>query len=182
MIYYSIPYDTNKNIGKYYNDFMKIIPNDDDYVCFVDGDTIFTTSDYGHLIQSAIEQNPDVGCFTAYTNRIGCDWQIAPHVDTDSNDINYHRKFGSQMSDVFGSTCLDVTNYSDKKLMSGFLFIIKKSTWAKIGCFVENGMLGVDNDLHRKLKKCGEKLYLIQGLYLYHWYRWPDPKNKNHLI
>ena len=95
MIYYSIPYSTEKNLGKYYNDFMKVLPNDDDFACFVDGDTIFSTPNYGHIIQSVVDENPEVKLFTCYTNRIGCKWQVAPGIDIDSNDMKYHRDFGN---------------------------------------------------------------------------------------
>ena len=36
MIYYTVPYDSNKNIGEYYNNFVDIVPNDNDYICFID--------------------------------------------------------------------------------------------------------------------------------------------------
>lgn len=178
MIYYSIPYDSNKNIGKYYNDFMSVLPNDDDYGCFVDADTIFTTPNYGHIIEKVIRENPTVGSFTATTNRVNCPWQIHPGVDVETNDVEYHRNFGKSVQDIFGSYCVDVT---DLQLMSGFFIVIRKDTWRKIGGFLEGGMLGVDNDFHLKIRKKREKMYMMKGIYLYHWYRWPNPKDKTHL-
>lgn len=182
MIYYSIPYSTEKNLGKYYNDFMKILPNPDDYACFVDADTIFTTPDFGHIIQKVVEENPSVGCFTCYTNRIGCKWQLLPGIDYDTNDIKYHRDLGKKIQTIFGTMCQDMTNVNKNEVMSGLLILLKKSVWEKIGGFVEKGMLGIDNDLHWKLQKHGEKIYIMNGIYLYHWYRWPNPKNKSHLL
>jgi GT2 family glycosyltransferase len=61
------------------------------------------------------------------------------------------------------------------------MILIQKRLWKKIGGFLENGMLGVDNDLHTKVIKSNEKLYLMRGVYLYHWYRWPNYKDKSHL-
>lgn len=182
MIYYSIPYSTEKNIGKYYNQFMNILPNDDDYACFVDGDTIFTTSNYGHIIEKVVNENPNIGCFTCYTNRIGCPWQVLPGIDKDNNDMKYHRDIGKQIQTIYDSICEDVTNVSDRQVMSGVLILLKKSTWKKIGGFEENGMLGIDNDLHRKIKRYNEKIYIMKGIYLFHWYRWPNSKNKTHLL
>jgi hypothetical protein len=185
VIYYSIPYNTEKNIGKYYNDFMEILPNDDDFACFVDGDTIFTTSNYGHIIQGVVNEHPDIGFFTCYTNRIGCPWQIAPGVDQETNDINYHRNFGLSLQTQYGTMCEDVTTVKINDisyLMSGVLILLQKKVWQKIGKFAENGMLGVDNDLHRKIQNNNEKLFIMKGVYLYHWYRWPDFKNTSHLI
>lgn len=182
MIYYSIPYSTEKNIGKYYNDFMRMLPEDDDYACFVDGDTIFTTPNYGSIIDQIVRENTEVGCFTCWTNRIGCKWQILPGVDYDNNDMKYHRDLGHNIQTIFGTICEDVTDMDNSQVMSGLLIILKKSVWKKIGGFKEGGMLGIDNDLHWKIKDFGERIYLMKGIYLYHWYRWPDPKNKLHLL
>jgi GT2 family glycosyltransferase len=179
MIYYSIPWSNEKSIGKYYNDFMNILPEETDFACFVDGDTIFTTPNYGLIIEKVVNENPEIGCFTCYTNRIGCRWQIAPGVDSDSNDMEYHRDFGKNLQIIFSTDCVDVTN---EELMSGVMILIKKSLWRKIGKFKEDKMLGIDNDLHIKIKNINEKIFLMKGMYLYHWYRWPNPKNKSHLI
>lgn len=81
MIYYGIPYDQDKNIGVYYNRFMSILPEETDFACFVDGDTIFTTPFYGKQIDEITKKNPDCGLFYAVTNRIGCPWQIAEGVN-----------------------------------------------------------------------------------------------------
>jgi len=181
MIYYTMPFDSTKNIGKYYNNFMDILPTDNDWACFADGDTLFTTYNYGTLIEKAIEENPTTSCFTCFTNRVNCPWQIAPGIDTASNDIMYHRNFGEKLKTIYGTRVLDVTNTPPQNLLSGFCFILKKSSWKTIGGFKE-GMLGVDNDLHRKLQKHGLKFLLIEGLYLYHWYRNGDANEKSHLI
>lgn len=182
MIYYSIPYSTEKNMGKYYNDFMKVLPKDEDFACFVDGDTIFTTSFYGHNIENIVKENPDVKCYTCYTNRVAYSDQIAPGVDTDSNDIEYHRKFGKIMETVYNTKCIDITEKKNGQFMSGCMILLQKGLWKKIGGFSEKGMLGVDNDLHKKIISANEKIYLMQGVYIYHWYRWPNYKNKSHLI
>ena len=61
------------------------------------------------------------------------------------------------------------------------LFIIKKSAWNKIGGCKSNGMLGVDNEIHMNIKKHGMKLYRIDGLYVYHWYRGGNKYDTSHL-
>ena len=179
MIYYSIPYNTNKNLGKYYNDFMKILPNNNDFACFVDGDTIFTTPNYGHIIEKIIEENKNIGCFTALTNRVFCTWQVVKGIDVNNNDMEYHRNFGKNIQEIYGTYCEDVTM---KTPMSGFLIVINKKTWKKIGGFKEDGMLGIDNDLHNKIRNYEEKMYMMKGVYLYHWYRYPNRNNISHLI
>jgi hypothetical protein len=182
MIYYTVPFDSSKNLGKYYNDFMKVLPNEDDWACIVDGDTIFTTPDYGLLVEKAISENPDADCFTAMTNRVGCQWQIAPGVDIHSDDIRYHRDFGKLLKTVYGHSVVDVTNKPKTQVMSGFFILLKKSSWQKFGGFKESGMLGIDNDLHWKIQKHKQKFYMIRGLYLYHWYRGGNAADKSHLL
>lgn len=177
-IYYTIPYNSDFNIGKYYNDFFNIIPNDDDYGCIVDADTIFTTPDYGTLIENVIARYPDVEAFTCYTNRVGCPWQVYNGVDVKSNDIEYHRNIGKKLYEENGTDCVDMTN---TQLFSGMFFIIKKSAWKKIGGAIEKGMLKVDNAIHQGIKNNGMKLFLMKGLYLYHWYRNGNKNDKAHL-
>jgi len=187
MIYYSIPYSIEKNLADYYNKFMEVLPSDDDYACFVDGDTIFTTSDYGHIIHEAVMAYPNIGCFTCYTNRVYNKKQVVSGIDYDSNDIIYHRKIGNSLKTVFGSTCVDITDPTVEKekprYLSGCLILIKKSLWRKINGFKNlNAMLGVDNELNKDIIAVGEKIYLMKGVYIYHWYRWPDIKNVSHLL
>jgi len=182
MIYYSTPYSTDKKLGKYYNSFMELLPKDDDFACFVDGDTIFTTPSYGHTIEKVIAENTKVSCFTCYTNRVACLEQIAPGVDTESNDINYHRNFGTTLENIYGSYCSDITVLKDGQYISGCMILLKKELWRKLDGFDESGMLGVDTNLHRKIRMAEEKIYLMHGVYIYHWYRWPNCTDKSHLV
>lgn len=177
-IYYTVPFDTAKNIGKYYNDFAKVVP-DDAYICFIDADTIFTTPDYGQLIAEVVNKHPQVDAFTCYTNRIGCSWQIAPGSDWENDDMKYHREFGKNLKEQYGTQCLDVTY---NKCMSGHFMLIKKSTWKAMGGCSEFGMLGIDNEIHKKIRRIGGTIYLMQGLYVYHWYRGGDKTDKAHLL
>ena len=110
MIYYSIPYSTQKNIGACYNSVMENLPNDKDFACFVDGDTIFTTSNFGDQISQVVGENPNVRFFTCYTNRIGYKQQIYPLVDKDNNDIEYHRELGKSLQEENGTKCIILPN------------------------------------------------------------------------
>lgn len=177
-IYYSIPFNSQKNIGMYYNEFINLLPNDNDYAAFFDADTIVTTPDYGCLIEQVIKEHPEYDMFTCYTNRVCCDWQVHPLVDRSSNNMMYHMNFGKQLKDLNGSKIIDVTNNS---LFSGMFFIVKKSAWKRIGGAITKGMLGVDNDIHKKIKKHGLKFGLITGMYVYHWYRNNNSNSINHL-
>ena len=180
MIYYSIPYSTNKNIGEYYNSVMEGLKNDDDFACFVDGDTIFTTPNFGDQIKDVVGRYPECGLFTCYTNRVGCDLQVYHGVDRNNNDMEYHRQIGRLLQDTYWDLCDDLSNPPKGTLISGMMILIRKSLWKKLGGF-KSGMLSVDNDIHLKCIQAKEPVYLMKGVYIYHWYRWPDYKNISHL-
>jgi GT2 family glycosyltransferase len=182
MIYYSNPYDLSKNIGKYNNEFLGMLPNNDDFACFTDGDTMFTTSDYGQQIYEVTQRYPDIRYFTCYTNRLGCKAQVLPGVDQDNNDMDYHKKMGKALQTIYGTQAKDITKLEENVYVSACMTMIRKDLWKKIGYFSEDGMLGIDNDYHKRILQLDEKIYLMLGVYIYHWYRWPNLKDKTHLI
>lgn len=177
-IFHVIPWNSEKNIGKSYNETMSIVKSND-WVCFIDGDAVHTSHFFGSRIEEVVNTNPSYSLFTCYTNRIGCDYQIAPGVDSKSNDQEYHRNFGEHLWKLNGTKVIDITN---KSPMSGVLLLIKKSSWEKVGGFKEEKMLTVDNDIHIKFTKAGFKSALMKGIYVQHWYRGENPNNKSHLL
>ena len=66
------PTSLTKDLAYAYNEVMNRV-NDDDWVCFLDHDAMFTTYDWYLQIEQAIKQNTDkdIGAYTCYTNRIG---------------------------------------------------------------------------------------------------------------
>lgn len=176
-VFHIIPWNSDKNIGKSYNESMSLV-NSDDWVCFLDGDAVHTTPFFGKRIEEVIDSNPEYSLFTCYTNRIGFPIQIAPGVNNETNDQKYHREFGENMWNQHGTSVLDVTK---KRYISGVLLLIKKNVWEKVGGFKTNDMLGVDNDIHMKVSHFGGKVGLMKGIYVQHWYRGGDISNINHL-
>lgn len=197
MIYYTSPYNTQKNIGVYYNYFVKSMYKDDDWVCFVDGDTIFLTEDYGDIIEQITNQNKEFKIFTCLTNRIGNPKQLVHNLDMniseenkqknnmvfDSDDIAEHRKIAKKIQEKYKSKVVDLdsilSNIYTDSLLSGVMILSQKKTLKKL-LFNESGMLGVDNEFHKKAKSQGLKIGLMQGVYIYHWYR-GGVKTTNHL-
>lgn len=176
-VYHCIPWNSEKLIGKSYNQFMNLISGND-WCCFLDGDAVHTSSFFGKRIESVIENNPDYSLLTCYTNRIGCPYQIAPNVDKKTNDQSYHRNFGENLWNSFGTQVVDITK---NQLLSGVLILIKKSMWEEVGGFKESGMLTVDNDIHEKFKKNNLKVGLMKGIYVQHWYRGGNINDTKHL-
>lgn len=180
MILYSIPFSTEKNIGAYYNYIMSTLQNDSDFACFVDADTIFTTSNFGDQILDVVKRYPECGLFTCYTNRVGFKKQIYPMIDMNNNDMQYHRDIGKSLQETYWNECEDLSYLKQNELISGMLLLVKKSLWKAVGGF-KSGMLSVDNDFHLKCIQNNEKVYLMKGVYIYHWYRWPNYSNTTHL-
>jgi GT2 family glycosyltransferase len=176
-VHFIIPWDSEKNIGKAYNEAMKMV-DENDWVCFIDGDVINTTTFFGQKIEEIIKSNPDYSVFTCYTNRVNRKYQIYNLDDWENNDMDYHRKIGENIWNKNGTSVIDITK---KKPLSGVMILISKKVWTKIGGFFEDKMFGIDNILHKKVKECGYKIGLMTGIYVYHWYRNGDKKNKFHL-
>jgi GT2 family glycosyltransferase len=176
-VFHVIPWNSYKNIGDSYNDTMVNVGSQD-WVCFLDGDAVHTTPFFGKHIEDVIRDNPDYDLLTCYTNRIGFPPQIAPGVDRKSNDQKYHRDFGSNMWDKYGTEVMDITKM---RFISGVLLLIRKDIWEKVGGFKNTEMLGVDNDIHMRVFKYGGKVGLMKGIYVQHWYRGGDINEINHL-
>ena len=176
MVKYSSPFRRDKNIGIYYNIEMdRLKPGE--WICFYDADAVFTTPDFGNQIEDCIMRYPACGFFPAKTNRVMCKWQLMDQLAWKSDDMNYHREQGKELQ-KYWDKCED---HTEDQLMSGFLMLIKKETWKKVGGFSEDGILGIDCKFHQSIIDHKEKLYLMKGVYLYHWYRGGDPQNKSHL-
>lgn len=182
MIYYSIPYSLSKNIGKAYNHECDRLPDDNDWICFTDGDARFVTPYYGHQLHSIIQRYPDCKLFTAVTNRVGTEYQCIPNM-WDVEEYDKHVKKGHQLYELYNTECEDITH---KEPLSGVVILIQKSEWKRVGGFKENGMLGIDNAIHKNVKEQGGKVMLMKGVYVFHYYRGGKrdrtPENKKHLL
>ena len=179
MIFFNIPWNTEKNIGKAYNSFMELLPSDDDFACFVDGDAVFLHPFFGKQLEDIVKAHPECGIFTATTNRLRCTWQRAGIWG--SNDIEVHRGVAKNLWEKYGTHCTEAPKIETKQLLGGVLILIKKSVWRKLGGF-KDGMLGVDNQLHISAEEHNESIMLMNGIYLYHWYRGGNFRDKAHLL
>ena len=178
QVYHTIPWDTTKNLGAYYNKFMSLL-QDEDWACFLDGDAVHTTTYFGKYIEDIIRSNPEYGLFTCNTNRIGCKYQIPSNVDWSNDSQKYHRELGDKLWSQYKTKVLDIT---DNTPLSGVLILINKGKWNEVGGFKEDKMLSVDNDIHLRFRNAGFKVGLMQGIYVQHWYRGGKQKEKFHLL
>jgi len=139
-IYYFTPYSLDKNLGAAYNQYMELLPSDDDWACFLDGDTMFLTFDWGHLIQNAVESHPEAGMFTCYTNRVNNPNQCYRKYFSENRNIVAHRNIAKVCRETCKNRVKELT-----RSISGMMMIIQKKTWKQFP-FIE-GIIGVDTDI-----------------------------------
>lgn len=165
MIHTAIPYDLEANLGRAYNRFMDLLP-EGSWAIMQDHDAMPTTGAWFRQFKEAIDFMPHAGAFVAMTNRIASPWQQVG--DRNSNDIAAHREFGRKRAKI--RTLLDI---SDTKGFGGVMFAISKTAWREAGGFAD-GLGCVDHSIHFGLQRAGRKVYLIEGLYVYHWRHWGE--------
>jgi GT2 family glycosyltransferase len=162
-------FDTTGNIGIAYNDVMQ--NSSFEWVGFKDDDVMFLNHNWYAMFLRAIEVvGENAGMITCFTNRIGCPLQKAPDVDRHINDIAYHKRVAEELLEEHGPAATDVTNSQFNP--SGMCFVTSKKAWYDVGGFKKTGLLGVDTTYGGRLKEKGYKVYLLKGLYVYHWYRY----------
>ena len=167
MIYTHIGYRPDANLGRAWNDFMALIP-DDAWAVLQDHDCVATTGRWYHQFAEAIAFRPEAGAFIVTTNRIAAPWQRAAEADPDNNDMAYHRAIGKAR--LARRTLLDV---SRTKGWGAVAFAVSKLAWREVGGFAD-GLGCVDHSLHFGLQRVGRPVYLIEGCYFYHWRHWRE--------
>lgn len=177
-VFFSQAWDSSRNIGKYYNEFMSMLP-DDSYGCLMDYDTMFLTNDYGKHIYEYVNQFQDA-VLTCRTNRMHTsnDFQQLQGIDRGNHDINYHRSIADQRKQFLYETT-DISKPDRTKLMGGMLMLVPKKIWKECP-FNERGILDVDNDFHKDLIAKDKQVLIMEGIYIYHWYR--QNGGKDHLL
>ena len=162
-----IPYADDRNLGRAYNECMVMLP-EDGWGVLVDHDAVFTNREWHRQIALAIAQHPE-GAFVVRTNRIKCPYQQVVGVDPKNHDMGYHRRWGAMLASH--TTLRDVT---DDREPGGVVMICSKKAWQDIGGFA-HGLHYVDRTWGHALKRVGRRIYLIEGVYVYHWHRGGGP-------
>lgn len=182
----AIAYHPQRKLCTAYNEIMSRM-KDDDWVCFIDHDAMFTTYNWWIQIFEIINAHSDGGLFVPMTNRIGVrvqvPWAVKSKqvlkeyggsvytIDGNSHNIRFHREVGDQLYQNKTFIVKDITN----KISNGVVMVTSKVWWNKVGGFNEGrtDLGGCDTDYHRAINKAGGRVYLMEGVYVYHWYREP---------
>ena len=172
-----IPYSLDKNLGKAYNESMRLIP-DGDAACFIDYDVQFLTPDAIRIIHNYYSENPDslLTCLTNRVSQYSFKQLLGGKISEDADIRNHIALAESQKSKLYRTTRI-------LRDISGMLMVVPKSLWLQHP-IPENGQcLGVDTMYGRQLLAAGKKILRMDGLYVFHAYRLMNGvKNKNHLL
>jgi GT2 family glycosyltransferase len=159
------PFTPDKNLGKAYNEYCELVPNDDDWIIIKDADVMFLTPDFLELLTDHIKDHPNTGIFTCLTNRIGSPAQLYGGKISENADIKHHRKIAMSIKD-------NKTSKLCNHVISGMMMCFKKSTWRKVGGFPEDKIfLGVDYGFSRKVLNDGMVIRIMTNIYIFHYYR-----------
>ncbi len=178
-IFFTQAWDNGKKLGRYYNEFISMLP-DDGIACLMDYDTMFLTNDFGKHIYEYVRRYPDA-VLTCRTNRmhISNTSQQLKGIERDNHDILYHKKIADQRKQTHLYQISELPK-TRKELMGGMLMVVPKKVWKAVGGFSEEGILDVDNYFHLELIKNKVPVYCMEGIYIYHWYR--SDGSKAHLL
>jgi len=167
-----------------YNQVMERLRSDD-WACFIDHDAMWTTYDWYPQIEEYIVKYPDAGLFVAMSSRNGIPAQVPGAVHSkqklrrygrnvytipgNSHDMRFHRTLGEDIQTEFRT---DVIDYTDE-ITTGVVMVTSKETWELAGGFNESrpNLGGCDSDYHYAMAKIGKRVYIMKGVYVYHWYR-----------
>ncbi len=153
---------------------------DGDAACFIDGDMMFTTSDYGNILHDYVNAYPNaiLTCWTNRTHSLSTGQQHPLMKNIDVKDV---LSFAQSIKNDRTVTRID-------GVASMLLMVIPKTIWEK-NKFVEsnqyrpseNNILGVDSSFVNQIRSKGIQLLRMNGLFMYHQYRLLDG-SKSHLI
>ena len=186
MILDIIPYSTDKNLGKAYNDAFRNTSDEVTHICFRDGDTCWLTPDYGVHLAEYVRLHPNA-VLTCWTNRINEKAEQQAKID----EIRLCKDMGIH---ILNAEDCKTNVYHISTLhgfVSGFCMVIPRSVWnnhkfAEQQVYSDRGptnMLGVDNDFTNRIRAAGIPVLRMDGLYIWHTYRLlQGDKDKTHLL
>ena len=171
MIWFFTPYSFEKKLFKAYDDYMNLVQDPEHWVCICDGDAAFLLADFGHQIQDYIDKYPDTGLFVCYASRSPYGHQMQPGLNSESDSIKYIYNNTLQM---YEQDHLKVIEMNQR--IAAPILVIRKSTWIKYrdriaDHAVSANIQAVDTAISDILQKNNEKVLLMAGMQVYHYFR-----------
>lgn len=171
MIYFFTPYSFEKKLFEAYDKYMSLI-GDQDWACFLDGDTAFLRSDFGFRIKEYTERYPDTGMFVSYASRCHYQFQqVNGGKDMADPSILRHKEICDEIDTNFRLQADEV-----HRRVAGHLMCIKKTAWTRIRRIVQvntinKQILGVDTQISYAMLSQKLTIRLMKGIYILHYLR-----------
>lgn len=173
MVWFFTPYSVDRKLFEAWDSYMQLVTNPDDWVCMMDGDTMFLLPDFGHQIETYIARYPDTGLFTCYASRCHYSVQVRQGSDMENSDMLYHRRRAEEIHANLHGMVKEIN-----RRVAGHLLVMQKRTWIKIRGEVaskvskqDKKILGVDTKISNAILNAGLKIRLMRGIYLLHYLR-----------
>jgi GT2 family glycosyltransferase len=161
-----IPYEPGGQLGVDYNRIMS--ESKQDWVLLIDHDIIVSLHPHWYYVcQQVILKYPDAGLFTCYASDIACSLQKCLDSPPNTAPVHIHREFAKKLWKKNKYECELIK--PSPALISGFFLLVNRKAWETVGGFLGKGMYREDNYFHKELNKHNIKVYLIKGLYCYHY-------------
>ncbi|HLS54093.1 MAG TPA: hypothetical protein VK031_08980, partial [Tissierellaceae bacterium] len=168
---------SDKNLGGHYNDTIKHLP-DEEWICVSDQDALWFPEFVLKQVEDAINTHGNkYKLMGAYTNRIAAERQRAFPSKFDNMDIFEFRKDAEKLHKDRYNRVKPI------KDIAGFFMLFSKELWNRVQ--FRCNTIACDTFFCQDIKRLGYKIGLIEGIYVYHWYRAQsnDPTHyKEHLI
>lgn len=173
MIWYSNPYDRQKNIGRALNEFCDRVP-DDTWICLQDGDIMYLTDYWGTQIEDIARANQEYSLIGCLTNRLRASHQLYQGQFSDNTDLLHHQKIAERLQHDHYNEVIET-----QKGIAGMFMLFPKKVWQRVP-FRENSP-AFDTFFCREVRAKGEMIGIAQGLYIFHKYRLgrENPKENN---
>lgn len=175
MIYYFAPYDA-RGLGYAYNDHCALVPGDYDWICLMDLDVMFFSSQrIGERFEKIIAQfHPHFSMFTCVANRAFESGKQQLHNIRDERDlVKIKQRADWQLTHREGRV-EELTGG-----LSGHLMLFPKWLWKLFPFSTVSGsknapghhILGIDTDFKNRLRAAGHRIGLIHEVMATHFYR-----------
>lgn len=175
MLRFAIPYSFKKKLLEAI-DYEMSLARPGDWVCFVDGDTMFLQPDFGHQVHDYITRYPDTGLFTCYASRCHYACQVPDKELVEVDSVKLHHAMATKCRTMQGQ--VELLN----RRIAGHLMVIKKETWMRIRQMVMltargKSILGIDTKISNAVLQANMKIRLMKGIYILHYLRMEEGLN-----
>ncbi len=157
-----IPFEPGGQLGADYNRIMKETLYD--WILFLDHDVILSVNPHWYYIsQKTIENLKDknVGLITCKSNVRHNTKQVDPNSPITDN-IMEHRNYAKETWEKYKFETSEIDR------ASGFFMLVNKKAWSKAGGFPGIGIFNEDWAFCKRILNTGNKIFCMNGLYIYH--------------